>query len=788
MRKDYDDFIRMIENNMPGFEIERIHRLCFEDKWMLNEKFRHHNFLIDNAYSAGKKELAVQLLKELRDELCPQVEEVQPGEKEKEYKKREEEHAQPRNVAEAGDIDAPEKRFAKAADLLERTPALPSSVILEEINTLWKENESLRCGGNGLAFDALRESVSRGEYGKAADSLRRLRDGWRGSSEEEQVGEGVRQKEEIPWEQLRMEAHTRLTMLRKTIESVSPEDSELRTIDAMLEKMRAYSYTLAVVGEFNRGKSSLINALLGMQILPADVTPTTATINRVVYGETPGVRLCMQDGSEEAIPFTMLKARVTKLSEEAQAAANRVREAVISYPTVFCRNNVSILDTPGLNESVQMDELTLLHTRKVDAVIFLISALVPFSQSEARALIRLLTDSNIRHVLFTVSFIDRLPQEEGVEQRVLSSIRKRIFKTAFPFIDADSNLSPQEKERQKAILSEAPILGVSAKKALDAFVNGKMEDLRQSHIEEYKKELMTRLTAQQDEWLAQDVMPYVQRTLAVFNDVSQRRIQAFERDIQKGKELIDEGKRQLASLQSDRQTCIDRWANSVRMGVGTRDMCRAKLLRVVNEHMKRYTNPGAVNSGAGLKNWAKRQGMYRDEYDPATKQLRAAFEDAKSFGVGMCDHADKIARAEYPAVYREICALAQKVCEGLNEAIKTLRAQMDELATPAFDTPDGNIAIFGAEVSNLLVYLPMPGVSLGSFEGAKQSLGNAVADKFYTKFETSLQDLCTNSFPALASIKEQYNRAVAELEQRMVYLNERLAKLREEAATMGKLL
>lgn len=698
MRKDYDNLIRMIETDSPEFKIEQIHELFLRDTWMLNKKIAFHNVSINDAYMAGKKALAIELLREVRDELYPWTEE-------------QEDH--------------------------------------QEADAVSEEH---------------------------------------GEEQEDQLEETGLQQEDITIEQLRMEAHTRLTMLRRTIERVSPTDPELQTIDAMLEKMRTHPYKLAVVGEFNRGKSTLINALLGMNILPADVTPTTATINRVVYGEIPGVCLCMQDDSEENIPFTMLKARVTKLSEEAEIAANRVREAVISYPTVFCRNNVSILDTPGLNESRQMDDLTLRHTRNADAVIFLISALVPFSQSEARALIRLLTDSSIRHVLFTVSFIDRLPPEEGVEKRVLSSIRKRVTKTTFPFIDADQELSPEEKERQKAMIEQAPILGVSAQKALDAFVNGSKEDLEKSRIEEYKKELMTRLTAQQDEWLSKDVMPYVKRTLCVFNQAVQRRIDGFASDIQKGQQLTAQAKQWLASMQDDRQAYVEKWANTVRANVGSKAQCKDDMLQVVNVHMKQYPNAGAVNAGTGLKNWAKRQNLYRDEYDPATKQLRAAFEDVKEFGLGMCMQADAIARAEYPATYWQLVALPKRVCETLNEAIKILRAKRSELVPPVADMPDKGIDIFGAEGCDFMACISMPSVTLGSFAAAKQLLGDTAAEKFYIMFDRSLQAICKKQFPFFEQEKAHYDAVVAELEQRIVYLNERLDKLREEAKTMEKLL
>ena len=154
----------------------------------------------------------------------------------------------------------------------------------------------------------------------------------------------------------------------------------------------------------------------------------------------------------------------------------------------------------------------------------------------------------------------------------------------------------------------------------------------------------------------------------------------------------------------------------------------------------------------------------------------------------MCYRADAIARVEYLTACSEIAALAQRAYEGLNRAIKMLRAKRDELTLPAWEPQGAEIALFGAEGINLLQAMPMPGVSLGPFDGAKRSLGDAVAERFYAKLENSLRNVSINGFPHLIQIQTQGNAVIAELEQRIVHLNERLAKLREEAKTMEKLL
>ena len=58
-------------------------------------------------------------------------------------------------------------------------------------------------------------------------------------------------------------------------------------------------FTIVVLGEFKRGKSTFVNALLGEKILPTDVLPETATINAIMYSPVPTLSVVMRDGSEE---------------------------------------------------------------------------------------------------------------------------------------------------------------------------------------------------------------------------------------------------------------------------------------------------------------------------------------------------------------------------------------------------------------------------------------------------------------------------------------------------------
>ena len=86
----------------------------------------------------------------------------------------------------------------------------------------------------------------------------------------------------IKKQQLETEIASTLQQLNALLAS-SPS---IQNIEQLLADIKNDYYTIVVVGEFKHGKSTLVNALLEESLMPVDVTPTTATINAVFYGQT----------------------------------------------------------------------------------------------------------------------------------------------------------------------------------------------------------------------------------------------------------------------------------------------------------------------------------------------------------------------------------------------------------------------------------------------------------------------------------------------------------------------
>ena len=151
----------------------------------------------------------------------------------------------------------------------------------------------------------------------------------------------------------------------------------LRTID---EK-----FLLVLFGEFNTGKSYFVNAFLGEKIVATGITPTTATICRISYGEKPERKIVFQDGTTEVVA-----------DEDAWRAYldNEEKSKQVDYIWLFQPSKklekLDVIDTPGLNSLFKShEERALNFVHKADAVLWLFHPHQGGSESEKEYLTRI---------------------------------------------------------------------------------------------------------------------------------------------------------------------------------------------------------------------------------------------------------------------------------------------------------------------------------------------------------------------------------------------------------------
>src|SRR5262249_8117064 len=91
--------------------------------------------------------------------------------------------------------------------------------------------------------------------------------------------------------QAKSEIVTRFQQLAEVADSVGMVTLARDIRTTRIPKLEAERFHLVVLGEFNHGKSTFVNAMLGSDALPTGITPTTASINHVVWGGNPAARV-----------------------------------------------------------------------------------------------------------------------------------------------------------------------------------------------------------------------------------------------------------------------------------------------------------------------------------------------------------------------------------------------------------------------------------------------------------------------------------------------------------------
>ncbi|HEX6371136.1 MAG TPA: dynamin family protein [Longimicrobium sp.] len=180
-------------------------------------------------------------------------------------------------------------------------------------------------------------------------------------------------------------------------------------------KLREGRFTLLVLGEFKRGKSTLLNAMLGRDLLPRKAAPCTAILTSLRYGPVPAVRVLFTDGREENLTpeeFTEryeLKVEDVVGDEDAESAyynamaQDRFRDidmAEVEYPLELCQYGVELVDSPGLAEHAARERRTLEYLKKADAVILVLDAVNFLNQRERAFINDQLTPLGLRNNLF----------------------------------------------------------------------------------------------------------------------------------------------------------------------------------------------------------------------------------------------------------------------------------------------------------------------------------------------------------------------------------------------------
>ena len=180
----------------------------------------------------------------------------------------------------------------------------------------------------------------------------------------------------------------------------------------LVKKMEEDRFHLVVVGEFNHGKSSFVNALLGENVLPVGVTPTTAAIHHLKYAETPESTVVYSSGRRESLLF----GETRKFAVGGGGSSEDVDYLEVGYPAALLKERILLVDTPGVNDlSLSRADITYSYIPRADAVLFLLDAGQILKESERQFLQDKLLKASRDKIIFVITKWDILNEDEKKE-------------------------------------------------------------------------------------------------------------------------------------------------------------------------------------------------------------------------------------------------------------------------------------------------------------------------------------------------------------------------------------
>jgi GTPase Era involved in 16S rRNA processing len=362
-----------------------------------------------------------------------------------------------------------------------------------------------------------------------------------------------------------------LTSLAELAQRAGVSSLRERLLTDRLPRLTEERAVLVVLGEFNHGKTTFVNALLGGPVLPTGITPTTALIHEIRHGERPNAVLVKRSpgstahslddrsrpvgGIREPFPFD----RLHDLIAGQRVDPDEVLRVELDYPAEILRDRVTLVDTPGVNDlNLQRAEITYGYVPRADAVVFLLDAGQILKESERRFLRERLLGAGRDRIVFAINKADLLSERERVE--VMDYARRQLEHLVpgapVMFLSATRALAgDREGSGLEALLAQlSSLLGSDRLRMLVDYAAD--EGLRVSDI--LRRALFVR-----------------RRALTMTSSELERRMKALEDDLENARAQVDKRRQRIdeeisairAIAQRDLEAFTNEFAAAIRLEV-----------------------------------------------------------------------------------------------------------------------------------------------------------------------------------------------------------------------------
>jgi GTPase SAR1 family protein len=267
----------------------------------------------------------------------------------------------------------------------------------------------------------------------------------------------------------------------------SPSRSQakiLERLSSLRERLTTERFQLAALGQFKRGKTTVLNALLGQSVLPMGVVPVTAIPTFLESAPTPSIRVTYISGKVEEFHPRGTEALCDKLTRFVTEEANprnvlNVARVDIFIPAELLERGVVLIDTPGVGSThAHQTAAAEAVLPECDAALLVISPDPPITEVEIDYLARI--RETVARLIVVLNKIDTIESHE--REKAVTFLRDALVDHA--------GLDPF-----------TPIFSLSARDALRAKESGDTEGFAASGFAELEKHLVQFLATEKRETL-----------------------------------------------------------------------------------------------------------------------------------------------------------------------------------------------------------------------------------------------------------------------------------------------
>jgi GTPase SAR1 family protein len=211
-------------------------------------------------------------------------------------------------------------------------------------------------------------------------------------------------------------------LMVETIATREGAESICRRLLDLRQRVEQDRFQLAVVGQFKRGKTSVLNALLHREVLPVGALPFTSVLTIVKHGHHQEAEVVFQSGERLPISVCELPEYVTEAGNPRNVKS--IEHVEVSHPSEYLSGGVTLINCPGFGSlSDRNTHAAYEFLPRIDAAIFVTSPDPPLTSAEMEFLRRLAGAT--KRIFLVMNKVDLL--DAGSVAAVLEFTRSAVF-------------------------------------------------------------------------------------------------------------------------------------------------------------------------------------------------------------------------------------------------------------------------------------------------------------------------------------------------------------------------